>query len=131
MKHRKSTKNGISFIELLLSSAILFILLIGTAQMTIHAIMVKKWSDLRLDSSAIIFSRLGQLKSRLFSGDEWEEDNNTEIIAGQTSNQQFILEWNLRSSPDGMKCIELRCFPSNSPQREARLLLYLSNELGF
>jgi len=131
MKYGKSKKNGISFIELLFSSAILFILLIGTAQLTIHAMMAKKWSDLRLDSSTIIFSRLEQLKSRLFSGNELEEEKNIEITTGQASNQQFIVEWNLRSSPEGMKCIELRCFPPNSPQRESRLLLYLSDELGF
>ena len=131
MKHSRSKNNGFSFIELLVASVIIFSLIMGTAQLTIHSMMLKKWSDHRMNASTIISSQLEQLKSQFFSRAECQEGFYNASIKGQAGNQPFILEWTIQSIPVGMKSIELRCFPESSPQRETRLLVYLSDELGF
>ena len=131
MKHSRSIKNGFSFLELLIASAIIFSLIMGTAQLTIHSMMLKKWSDHRMNASTIIFSQLERLKSQFFSKEECQEGNYDVSIEGQAGNQPFILEWTIQSIPVGMKSIELRCYPESSPHRETRLLVYLSDELGF
>ena len=103
----------------------------GTAQLTLHSMILKKGSDHRMNASTIIFSQLEQLKSQFFSTAECQEGFFDMSIKGQAGNQVFILEWTIQSVPVGMKSIELRCFPESSPHRETRLLVYLSDELGF
>jgi Tfp pilus assembly protein PilV len=131
MIHSRSKKNGFSFIELLVASVIIFSLIMGTAQLTIHSMLIKKWSDHRMNAATIISSQLEQLKSQFFSTSECQEGSYDASVKGQAGNQPFRLEWTIQSIPVGMKSIELRCFPESSPHRETRLLVYLSDELGF
>ena len=131
MRTDKSRNKGFSFIELLVSFVITFALIMGSAQLAMHSMMVKKRSDHRLNTISIILSQLDELKSHFFSGGEWQEGTFSEIVKASNGHQSYLLKWNVRSSPTGMKSVELVCSPENLPQMETRLLLYLSEELGF
>lgn len=131
MRNSEKKTSGFSFIELLVSFAVSFLLILGTIQLTLHSMMVKKRSDFRLNECSLISSQLEQLKSLFFSGGEWQEENHSLTIKAPGGHQFFILEWTLLSDPAGNKSIKMSCFPESAPQRKTEVLLFLSEELGF
>lgn len=131
MKQKSAIRNGFSFIELLIAFVLTFSLIIGTAELILQTIWIKKRSDHRLNAATILTSQLEGLKSEFFSGSEWQEESCLTAITGQAGNQKFIIEWTFQPSAAGLNTIEMKCYPESSPFRETRLVLFLSDELGF
>lgn len=135
MKKREETsiKNiqGFSFIEILISFVITFLLILGTAQMTMLSLMSKQSSDARLKISELLSSKIELFKSLSFSGAVIEEGTHEEHIIDLTNGLTYICSWHSQSVSANLSRIEMGCYPENSPHREIRLLLYFSDDLGF
>ncbi len=129
-KSKKKTQ-GFSFIEILISFVITFLLILGTAQMTMLSLLSKQSSDIRLKTSELLSSKLELFKSHSFNGPALEEGNHEEHIKDLTSGLTYIWKWHNQTVSPNLSSVEIGCYPENSPQREIRLLLYFSRDLGF
>ncbi len=124
-------KSGFSFIEILISFVIIFLLILGTAQLTLLSLLSKQSSEERLKISELLSSKLEYFKSSSFKGSALEEGNHEERIKDPSSELTYIWNWHYQTVSINLSCIEMGCYPENSPQREIRLLLYFSRSLGF
>jgi len=133
-KGREKSKKkiqGFSFIEILISFVITFLLILGTAQLTMLSLLSKQSSDVRLKISDLLSSKLELFKSLSFSGPALEEGKHEEHIKDLTSGLTYIWNWRNQWISANLFSIEIGCYPENSPEREIRLLLYFSRDLGF
>jgi len=135
MDKRKKTSSkriqGFSFIEILISFVITFILILGTAQLTMLSLQSKQSSDVRIKISELLSSKIEFFKSLSFSGSVLEEGTHEEHIIDLTSGLNYIWSWHNQTVSANLSRIEIGCYPENSPHREIRLLLYFSDDLGF
>ncbi|MCJ7582831.1 MAG: hypothetical protein MUP98_20125 [Candidatus Aminicenantes bacterium] len=131
MKSTKKKFRGFSFIEILISFVITFLLIFGTAQLTMLSMLSKQSSDARLKISELLSSKLELFKSLSFCGTALKEGNHEEHITDLTGGLTYILNWNNQAVSANLSSIEIGCYPENSPHREIRLLLYFSRDLGF
>ncbi len=63
-------KRGFTLVEVLVSFALVFILITGTAQLTIHSLLVKRRADCNLRTAELASSKLEYLKSLPYESDE-------------------------------------------------------------
>ena len=117
--------------ELLIAFAIVTILLLGAAQLTLHSLHVKRTSDCNLESAEMAADKLEYLKSLPFESQELEENSYAERIRSQRRNDVFVREWEIFDIFPGVKKIEMVCYSESCVQRRARLVLFYSRELGF
>ena len=122
---------GFSYIEILISFVITFLLILGTAQLTMVSLLSKQSSENRLKISELLSSKLELFKSHSFSGPALEEGNHEEHIKDLTNGLTYISNWRIQAVSANLTSIEIGCYPENSPEREIRLLLYFSRDLGF
>ncbi len=129
----KSEKNplGFGFIEILISFLITFLLILGTAQLTILSLQSKRSSDLRLVISERLFSKLESFKSLSYYESVLEEGTYDEYTIDLTGGAAFIWNWHIYSISMNLYGIEMGCYPENHPEKEIRLLVYISRDLGF
>lgn len=133
-KRRKSAKKkfrGFSFIEILISFVITFLLILGTAQLTMLSLLSNQSSDIRLKISELLSSKIEHFKSLSFSGSAPEEGTHDEHLIDLTNGLSYILSWHNQAVSPNLSQVEIGCYPKNSPHREIRLLLYFSRDLGF
>ncbi|MFC2166772.1 hypothetical protein ACFLQZ_02255 [Acidobacteriota bacterium] len=122
---------GFSFIEILISFVITFLLILGTAQLTMLSLLSNQSSETRIKISELLSSKIELFKSLSFSGSVLEDGNHEEHIKDLTNGLTYIWSWHNQVVSPNLSSIEIGCFPENFPHREIRLLLYLSRDLGF
>jgi len=127
----KEKIQGFSYIEILISFVITFLLILGTVQLTMLSLLSKQSSEKRLKISELISSKLELFKSFSFDGPAFEEGNHEEYIEDLTSGLIYIWNWRNQTVSPNLSSIEIGCYPENSPEREIRLFLYFSRDLGF
>ena len=66
---QKANSRGFSLIELLISSALILFLIVGTAQMLIFSLDAKRTTDAHFAAVRLASSRLEELKSFSFDDD--------------------------------------------------------------
>jgi len=128
---REKSQRGFTLLELLISFAIVAILLLGAAQLTLHSLHVKRTSDCSLESAELASDKLEYLKSLPFESQELEENSNAERINSQRRNDVFKREWTIFDISPNMKKIEVVCYSENCGHKISRLVLFYSRELGF
>lgn len=124
-------KQGFTLVELLISFALVFILITGTAQLTIHSLLVKRRADFNLKSAELASSMLEYLKSLPYESDELKEGFQTESVRGEGLLETFRIELRIQDISLNMKRVEIETFSEKFPQKNTRLVLFLSRELGF
>lgn len=129
-KLKKKTQ-GFSFIEVLISFVITFLLIFGTAQLTMLSLLSKRNSDLRLTISERLFSKLESFKSLSYAESILEEGTYNEYTRDLFSGTAFIWNWHIYSISTNLSGIEMGCYPENHPEKEIRLIVYISRDLGF
>lgn len=132
-KWEKSEKNplGFGFIEILISFVITFLLILGTAQLTMLSLLSKRNSDLRFTISEHLFSKLESFKSLSYDESILEEGTYDEWTRDLTSGAAFIWNWHIYSISTNLTGIEMGCYPENHPEKEISLIVYISRDLGF
>lgn len=123
--------HGVTLIEVLLSSSIVILLIMGLAQLTLHSLYVKRIADYRLRSAELASSKLEHLKSLPFDSAELDESTREESIHVKGHQGHYQRVWTIEDISLDMKKIEIECYFENYPKRKIRLALFLSRELGF
>lgn len=121
---------GFSLIELLISMTLMTFLIMGTAQLICHSLLVKCKSDCSMRAAELACAKLEQLRSLIFTS-PGQEELQSEIFRDVKLNQTFIREWNSFDISPDMKKIEMSCFAQNHPRKKMRVILILTRELGF
>ena len=124
-------QRGFTLVEALVSFALVFILITGTAQLTIHSLLVKRRADYNLKTAELASSKLEYLKSLPYESDELKEGFQMEPIRGEGLHETFWREWRIQDISPAMKRVEIEIFSENLPQNKLRMVLFLSRELGF
>lgn len=124
-------QRGFSLVELLISSAIVLFLIVGTAQLALHSLVVKRRADCNLKTAELASSKLEYLKSLPYESDELKEGLQTETLRGEGPFDIFRREWKIQDISWNMKRVEIESFSESYPQKKTRMVLFLSRELGF
>lgn len=133
-KRREKSKKkiqGFSFIEILISFVITFLLILGTAEMTILSLLSKRSSDMRLKISELLSSKLELLKSLSYDESILEEGTYDEYTRDLFSGANYVWNWHIYSISTNLTGIEMGCYQENYPEKEIRLIVYISRDLGF
>ena len=124
-------QHGFTLVEVLVSLALVFILITGTAQLTIHSLLVKRKADCNLKTAELASSKLEYLKSLPYESDELKEGFQMESVRGEGLLEIFWREWRIQDISSSMKKVEIEIFSENYPQKKLRMVLFLSRDLGF
>ena len=122
---------GFTLVEVLVSFALVFILITGTAQLTIHSLLVKRRADCNLRTAELASSKLEYLKSLPYESDELKEGFQMESVKGGGLLDTFWREWRIQDVSSSMKRVEVEIFSENNLQKRLRIVLFLSRDLGF
>ena len=128
---KTENERGFTLLELLISFAITVILLLGSAQLTLHSLQVKRICDCSLESAELASDKLEYLKSLPFDSPELLENTNGERITSPRRNDVFQREWTISDVSSHLKKIEVECYAESCVQRKSRVVLFYSRELGF
>ena len=128
---KEKNYRGFTLLELLISFAIVVILLLGAAQLTLHSLYVKRTSDRSLESAELATDKLEYLKSLPFDSQELKQSSNVERVRNRRSDDIFRREWKIFDVNPKMKRIEVECHSESCAHRIVRFVLYYSKELGF
>lgn len=131
LMHKQRNQRGFTLVELLVSFALVFILITGTAQLTIHSLIVKRRADCNLRTAELAFSKLEYLKSLPYESDELKESFKMESVRGEGLLETFWREWRIQDISSSMKRAEIEVFSENYPQKKLRMALFISKHLGF
>ena len=127
----QKNQRGFTLVELLVSFSIVFILITGTAQLTIHSLLVKRRADFNLKTAELASSMLEYLKSLPYESDELKEGFRTETVRGEGFLETFRREWRIQDVSSNTKRVEIESFSESSPQKKTRLVLFFCRYLGF
>jgi len=128
---KKTKGSGFSMIELLIAMSITSILILGTAQLTLHSIHLKRKSDCLVRAAELASTTLEHFKSLPYDSMELEDSEYEETIEDGRSNHLFFRGWTIRRISTSLKRIEVDCFAKNHPRKRMRAALFFSRELGF
>lgn len=124
-------QRGFTLVEFLISFALVTFLIVGTAQLTLHSLLIKRRADCNLASAELASSKLEYLKSLPYESYELKEGHQAESVRGEGLLETFRQEWRIQDISSNMKRIEIESYSENLPQKKIRLVLFLSRELGF
>ncbi len=122
---------GFTLIELLISFALITFLIMGTAELVVHSLIIKKRADYNIKTSELVFSKIEYLKSFDFDSEILKESSHSKTYKEQVSKEKYSLSWEIKDISERMKQIEMECYPENCPRKKSRMMIYLSRELGF
>jgi prepilin-type N-terminal cleavage/methylation domain-containing protein len=128
---KEKRPRGFSMIELLIAMSITSILILGTAQLTLHSIHLKHKSDCLVRAAELASTTLEHFKSLPYDSMELEDSEYEETIEDERLNHLFHRGWKIQGVSVHKKRIEVDCFAKNHPRKGMRAVLYLSQTLGF
>jgi prepilin-type N-terminal cleavage/methylation domain-containing protein len=128
---KENKGSGFSLIELLIAMSITSILILGTAQLTLYSIHLKRKSDCLVRAAELASTTLEHFKSLPYDSMELEDAEYEESIEDERSNHLFFQGWTIRRVSASLKKIEVDCFAKNYPRKKMRAALFFSKELGF
>ncbi len=124
-------QRGFTLVEALVSLALVFILITGTAQLTIHSLLVKRRADCNLRTAELASSKLEYLRSLPYESDELKAGFQVESVRGEGLLETFWREWRIQDISSNMKRVEIEIFSENFTQKKLRVVLFISKDLGF
>ncbi|MFW6160671.1 MAG: type IV pilus modification PilV family protein [Acidobacteriota bacterium] len=124
-------KKGITLIETLVSSTIIFLILLSTAAVLLQAVAVKHRSEARTLAAEKAAMHLEKMKSLPLESEELREGNKTSLSQFPSWPEKIILDWTVEDIHPNLKKIYLLCYSINHPQQKTEIILYLSKHLGF
>jgi len=129
--NKRISRRGFSLIELLISSAITFFLLLGAGQLVLHSILFQHTSDKTLKAVELASRKSEYLKSLSYDDIDAGGEEKSEIVAEEGTNGSYCLSWTGEEVSPGFKRIIITCFPENDSRRTVKTVLLLSKYLGF
>lgn len=124
-------RKGFTFIEVLISLALVSFLGAGLAGMMIQSLAAKARADGKSAMTALAVEKLEILRSLPPDDDALREGRREEIVSSGTSPLRFRRTWTVEDADGGMKRVEITVAPEGISAKTFRAVLYLSPELGF
>ncbi|MBN2205769.1 MAG: type II secretion system protein [Candidatus Aminicenantes bacterium] len=126
-------RRGFTFIEVLVSLAIVAFLSAGLAEMVIQALAAKARADRVAAMTALAVEKLELLKTLPPDDDALKEGRYEETARTGTSPLPYRLAWSIEDGGQGTLRIEISVAPEPAGIRAkpVRAVLYLSGALGF
>jgi type II secretory pathway pseudopilin PulG len=129
---RTGASSGFSLIETLISMAIVFFLLVGTAQMLCYSLLLKQKADTHRIAADLISKKLETLKSLRPDDSLLAPGIHQETTKDQNSDRHFLLSWEVDSSGDRLKKISLSISQTLYAGKPVlKVIFYISNSLEF
>lgn len=122
---------GFSLIEALISLALVSFLILGTGQLILHALWVKKGVEDRFEVMARAAQKLETLKAVPFESPELNEGDYSETSPDRNTGQKISCKWHVRELSPSLKRIEMDVHPVNHQEKRISLGLLISRELEF
>jgi prepilin-type N-terminal cleavage/methylation domain-containing protein len=123
--------HGFTLIEALLALALVSVLVLGTGEVLIHALAVKKSVDEQMEACSLGAAKIEQLKASRFESAALAAGDGSEEIRGASVAAVFTREWRIEDVSDGLKRAEVAVFSRSRPGRKVRMALLLLRELEF
>jgi len=124
-------KRGFTFIEVLVSLALVSFLGAGLAGMMIQSLASKGRADRTAAMTALAIEKLELLKSLRPDDEALSEGRVEEVARCGTSPLSYRRAWTVEDAGAGTKRVEIVVFPEGIPAKPLRAVLYLSPALGF
>jgi hypothetical protein len=128
MKERSA---GFSMIELLVSFSVIMLLVIGITELMIYSMRVKYRGDINLQTAELAASKLEFLKSLSFDSPGLNDGTKTEKVLGEDGKKTFWRTWVVERLTSHTKKVEMTCFFENQKEKQTRIILFISEKLGF
>jgi len=128
---QKTRRHGFSLIEALISSSLILLLIIGTAELIASSLAAKRRADFHFRASRCASSKLEYLKSLPTPSPELSEGRHEELIREESSGDIYRAEWEVETQGDAAKKIRLTIFHPGKPGWEAVFHLLICPGLGF
>lgn len=129
----RDVRRGFTFIEVLVSLAIVAFLSAGLAEMVIQALAAKARADRVAAMTALAIEKLERLASLPPDEDALTEGRHEEVARAGSSPLAYLRAWTVESEESGMKRVEITVSPRDPGLRAkpVRAVLLLSSALGF
>jgi len=124
-------KQGFSLLEFLISFSLITFVITATAQVIIHSFFVNRRAEINIKIAELASLKLEYFKSLPYENNELRESHNSESLKGEGSQESFFRRWKVRDISSNLKRIEIEVFSETNPHKKARLVLFISRELGF
>lgn len=124
-------KNGFSLIELLIASALISFLIVGTAHLLMLSLAAKKKAEFHRAATYLATSQLEYLKSLPFESPELKEGSSSESVRENITSENLLKEWQIENIDESLKKVEVRVSSLVDRHKKATFLLLISRELGF
>jgi Tfp pilus assembly protein PilV len=118
-------------IELMIAMSITSLFILGTAQLTLHSIHLKRKSDCLVRAAEFTSAAFEHFKSLPYDSMELEDVEHEETIEDERSKHLFLRSWTISKLSSSLKKIQVDCFAQNHPRKRMRAVLILCRELGF
>ncbi len=122
---------GFSLIELLFSFSLIIFFILGTAQLLIHSLFITARTHSSLASTELVSEKLEHFKSLPFESNILKEGSYSQTLYQSYPGRVFILKWDIRDLSSELKQIEIEAYSKIHPEKKIRLVLYISQPLGF
>jgi Tfp pilus assembly protein PilV len=129
--NQKKRSRGFSLIEALISSSLILLLIIGTAQLLASSLAAKRRADFHFRASRCGSSKLEYLKSLPPQSPETTDGFHMELFTEESSGETYRAEWEVETIGDAAKKIRLTIFHPAKPGWEAVFHLLICLGLGF
>lgn len=127
----RQRSQGFSLLELLLSSTLTIILILGSAQLFFLTFQVKQRANDHLSTIRHLSTHLETLKSYPHDSPELDSGDNSLYIKDESTHRDYLIEWTITRESSDLKSIVIECAVANHPERKSRTVLYVSRSLGF
>lgn len=127
----QTQQHGFTLVEFIISFALVTFLIVGTAQLVLYSLLIKRRADCNFLSAELTSSKLEYFKSLPYESEKLKECFQDESISKEGLPGIFRREWRIQDLSPNMKRVEIESYSKNLPQKKTRLVLFLSRELGF
>jgi len=124
-------KQGFGLLEFLISFTLLTFVITATAQVVIHSFFVKRQAEINSEIAELASLKLEYFKSLPYESEELSNSQKSESLKGNSSPQNYTRKWKIQDVSSNMKRVEIEVFSQSQPHKKARLVLFISRELGF
>lgn len=135
MRHARArlTRPGWSLMESIVSMAIGFFLMVGTAEMLVLALRMQARARAVLEATDLARIRLESLRAETAAAPATSPPapaDGQETVPGRDG-RAFSIAWSTAPAPAPLVLAEVRVFPEGRPERGLTIPLYLHPWLGF
>ena len=124
-------RRGFTLLEVIVASSLIFVLLIGTAEIVLHSTWAKRNADSHFRIAAAAVAKLESMKPLPFEGAALNPGSYRLDSGGGPGESAIVLEWTIEPPSAGIKKIDLLAYGENEREAGTPIVLLLSKHLGF